>query len=134
VLIATGMVDLTWAKPLATTIEVPNVFLFHLPDRSRRAVLLRGHADDVRGGDGLRAVRRRYTQLTGVYLFASTNLPAAAFLGLHLLMTDPSTSPRTNVGRTLFGLGYGIGYIVLFEVLGWIGAPSCSRSSTPCRS
>jgi TPR repeat protein len=64
-----------------------------------------------------------YTEITGVYLFASTNLPAAAFLGLLLLMTDPSTSPRTNVGRTLFGLGYGFGYVVAFEVLGRIGAP-----------
>jgi Na+-translocating ferredoxin:NAD+ oxidoreductase RnfD subunit len=58
-----------------------------------------------------------YTQVTGVYLFASSNLPAAAFLGLHLLMTDPSTSPRSNVGRTLFGAGYGLGYVIAFEVL-----------------
>ena len=64
-----------------------------------------------------------YTEITGVYLFASSNLPAAAFLGLLLLMTDPSTSPRTNVGRTLFGLGYGAGYVVAFEVLGKMGAP-----------
>jgi len=123
VLIATGMVDLTWAKPLATTIEVPNVFLFifliGLVVQYFFAVTLMTFAAAM----VFVLFDLAYTQLTGVYLFASTNLPAAAFLGLHLLMTDPSTSPRTNVGRTLFGLGYGIGYIVLFEVLGWIGAP-----------
>ena len=42
---------------------------------------------------------------------------------LLLLMTDPSTSPRTNVGRTLFGLGYGFGYVIAFEILGKMGAP-----------
>jgi len=123
VLIATGMVDLTWAKPLATTIEVPNVFLFifliGLVVQYFFAVTLMTFAAAM----VFVLFDLAYTQITGVYLFASTNLPAAAFLGLHLLMTDPSTSPRTNVGRTLFGLGYGIGYIVLFEVLGWIGAP-----------
>ncbi|HEB51794.1 MAG TPA: hypothetical protein ENI87_00925, partial [bacterium] len=43
--------------------------------------------------------------------------------GLMLLMTDPSTSPRTNVGRTIFGAAYGFGYIIAFEVLNRIGAP-----------
>jgi hypothetical protein len=123
VLIATGTVDLTWAKPLATTIEVPNVFLFifliGLVVQYFFAVTLMTFAAAM----VFVLFDLAYTQITGVYLFASTNLPAAAFLGLHLLMTDPSTSPRTNVGRTLFGLGYGIGYIVLFEVLGSIGAP-----------
>ncbi|HEU4417481.1 MAG TPA: tetratricopeptide repeat protein [Planctomycetota bacterium] len=123
VLIATGTVDLTWAKPLATTIEVPGVFVFifliGLVVQYFFAVTLMTFTAAM----VFVLFDLAYTQITGVYLFASTNLPAAAFLGLHLLMTDPSTSPRTNVGRTLFGLGYGIGYIVLFEVLGWIGAP-----------
>jgi TPR repeat protein len=124
VLIATGTVDLTWAKPLATTIDaVPGVFLYifliGLVVQYFFAVTLMTFAAAL----VFVLFDLAYTQITGVYLFASTNLPAAAFLGLHLLMTDPSTSPRTNVGRTLFGLGYGIGYIVLFEVLGWIGAP-----------
>jgi TPR repeat protein len=123
VLIATGSTDLTWAKPLATTIEVPGIFLFlfglGLVVQHFFAVTLMTFAAAV----AMVAVNLLYTQTTGVYLFASTNLPAAAFLGLHLLMTDPSTSPRTNVGRALFGAGYGLGYIVVFQVLGAIGAP-----------
>ncbi|HEX6811382.1 MAG TPA: hypothetical protein VF384_07155 [Planctomycetota bacterium] len=123
VLIATGTVDLTWAKPLASTIEVPFVFPFifvlGLVVQYFFSVTLMTFAAAM----VFVLFNVAYTQTTGVYLFGSTNLPAAAFLGLHLLMTDPSTSPRTNLGRTLFGLGYGLGYLVLFEVLGWIGAP-----------
>lgn len=122
-LIATGATDLTWAKPLATTIEVPGIFVFlfvlGLVVQHFFAVTLMTFAAAL----VMVACNLLYTQWTGVYLFASTNLPAAAFLGLHLLMTDPSTSPRTHVGRTLFGAGYGLGYVIAFEVLGRLGAP-----------
>jgi hypothetical protein len=58
-----------------------------------------------------------YTRVTGVYLFVDSNIPIAVFLGLHLLMTDPATTPRSSLGRILFGGLYGagvfFGYIVL---------------------
>ena len=123
VLIVTGTTDLTWAKPLSTTLEVQHIFVvlfvLGLVVQYCFAVTLMTFAAALAMIIG----NLLYTEITGVYLFASTNLPAAAFLGLLLLMTDPSTSPRTNVGRTIFGLGYGIGYIVMFELLGRIGAP-----------
>ena len=123
VLIATGSTDLTWAKPLSTTLEVeyifPVLFLLGLVVQYFFAVTLMTFAAAL----AMIVTNLVYTEITGVYLFASTNLPAAAFLGLLLLMTDPSTSPRTNIGRTLFGLGYGVGYVVMFELLGRIGAP-----------
>jgi len=123
VLIATDSTDLTWAKPLSTTLQVDHIFLvlfiLGLVVQHFFAVTLMTFAAALAMIVGNLA----YTEVTGVYLFASSNLPAAAFLGLLLLMTDPSTSPRTNVGRTLFGFGYGIGYIVAFEILGKIGAP-----------
>jgi len=123
-LIATGNVDITWAKALATTIEIPpQIFLFlfglGLVVQGFFAVTLMTFAAAV----VMVLINLGYTWTTGVYLFASTNLPAAAFLGLMLLMTDPSTSPRTNLGRTLFGAGYGIGYVVVFQLLGLLGAP-----------
>lgn len=123
VLIALDATDITWAKPLATTLDVPGVFLFLFAlglvvQNFFQVTLMTMTAAAVMVAYGL-----VYTQLTGVYVFASTNLPAAAFLGLHLLMTDPSTSPRTNLGRTLFGAAYGLGYIAAFELLGRIGAP-----------
>ncbi len=123
VLIATGATDVTWAKPLATTIEVPGIFVFifaiGLVVQHFFSVTMMTFAAVL----AMVATNLLYTQVTGVYLFGSSNLPAAAFLGLHLLMTDPSTSPRTVAGRTLFGACYGFGYVVMFEILGAIGAP-----------
>ena len=122
-LVATGQTDLTWAKSLATTIEAPGIYLYlfslGLIVQNFFQVTLMTFAAAL----AMVAANLAYTEWTGVYLFGSSNLPAAAFLGLHLLMTDPSTSPRSNVGRTLFGLGYGLGYIVAFELLGRLGAP-----------
>ncbi|MFN3244211.1 MAG: hypothetical protein ACE37K_22080 [Planctomycetota bacterium] len=123
VLILLGETDATWAKPLSTTIAVPGIFLLifalGLVVQHFFAVTLMTFAAAL----AMIATNLVYQQVTGVYLFISTNLPAAAFLGLMLLMTDPSTSPRTNVGRTLFGAGYGLGYIIAFELLNRIGAP-----------
>jgi hypothetical protein len=46
------------------------------------------------------------------------------FLGLHLLVTDPSTSPRTPLGRLFFGILYGLGVFGLYSLLGAMGAPT----------
>lgn len=54
---------------------------------------------------------------TGTWFFISINIGATVFLGLHLLITDPATSPRSNVGRVIFGAGYGLGYFILFRIL-----------------
>ena len=50
-----------------------------------------------------------YSMLTGVPYFVDSEIPTAVFLGLHLLVTDPSTSPRTPLGRAVFGVLYGLG-------------------------
>ncbi len=122
-LIVLGQTDATWAKPLSTTIAVPGIFVvifaLGLVVQHFFAVTLMTFAAAL----AMILTNAVYQQATGVYLFVSTNLPAAAFLGLMLLMTDPSTSPRTNVGRTLFGVGYGLGYVVAYELLNRVGAP-----------
>ena len=43
---------------------------------------------------------------------------------MHLLFTDPSTSPRTELGRIVFGVLYGLSTVVLYVVLGRLGAPT----------
>ena len=65
-----------------------------------------------------------YTGTTGVYYFVDSNIPIAVFLGLHLLVTDPATSPRRNFGKLLFGAMYGALVWALYTVLGWMGAPT----------
>jgi hypothetical protein len=64
-----------------------------------------------------------YTGITGTYYFMTLNIGATVFLGLHLLMTDPSTSPRSYVGRIVFGAGYGVGYFLLFRLFDHLDVP-----------
>jgi hypothetical protein len=65
-----------------------------------------------------------YYAWTGVPYFVDSDIPAAVFLGLHLLITDPSTSPRTPPGKFLFGVLYGVGVFGLYSILGVAGAPT----------
>ena len=65
-----------------------------------------------------------YSAATGVPYFTDSEIPAAVFLGLHLLVTDPSTSPRTPPGKLLFGVLYGLGVFVLYSILGALGVPT----------
>ena len=65
-----------------------------------------------------------YSALTGVPYFLDSEIPTAVFLGLHLLVTDPSTSPRTPLGKTVFGVLYGLGVFGLYALLGALGVPT----------
>ncbi len=58
-----------------------------------------------------------YTAATGDFMFVDTAIPIAPFLGMTLLVTDPVSSPRSNVGRVLFGVLYGLSIFVLYDVL-----------------
>ena len=62
--------------------------------------------------------------MTGVPYFVDSDIPSAVFLGLHLLVTDPSTSPRTPLGRAIFGVLYGLGVFGLYSLLGALGMPT----------
>jgi hypothetical protein len=65
-----------------------------------------------------------YVGLTGTYFFYDSYVPIAVFLGMHLLFTDPSTSPRTELGRIIFGALYGLSTVALFGLLGALGVPT----------
>jgi hypothetical protein len=65
-----------------------------------------------------------YFAVTGVYFFHDAFIPIAVFLGMHLLFTDPSTSPRTELGRIIFGVLYGLSSIALYQLLGAAGVPA----------
>ena len=64
-----------------------------------------------------------YLGITGEYFFYDAYIPIAVFLGLHLLFTDPATSPRSELGRVIFGVLYGTGVIASVYVLNAVGAP-----------
>lgn len=117
ILIATGTTQLTWGPEIASTLGGPphiylEIFLLGLVVQYFFSVtLMTASAAAV-----LVALDLAYRRLTGTYFFVDTNLPIAIFLGLHLLVTDPSTSPRTNLGRVIFGGLYGLGNFVLYWV------------------
>ena len=41
-------------------------------------------------------------------MFIDSSIPVSVFIGLHLLVTDPATSPRSNSGKIVFGGLYGM--------------------------
>ena len=64
-----------------------------------------------------------YYAATGSYYFSDSHVPIAVFLGMHLLFTDPATSPRTDLGRIVYGLLYGLTTCLLYSVLIRAGMP-----------
>lgn len=123
-LIATGTTnDLTWGRQIAATFETPHMliviflgglvvqYLFHVTLMTLSATA------------ALCAVNLIYTEITGVYYFVNINIAAPIFLGMHLLVTDPATSPRTNLGRVIFGGVYGLAYAALFHLLAYYEVP-----------
>ena len=125
VLIATNTTDLTWGHEIATTLTVaPRIylvlFLLGLVVMYFFSItLVAGSAAIVLFG-----LSALYSALTGVPYFVDSEIPTAVFLGLHLLVTDPSTSPKTSLGKALFGVLYGLGVFGLYALLGAIGAPT----------
>jgi hypothetical protein len=64
-----------------------------------------------------------YYAATGSFYFSDSHVPIAVFLGMHLLFTDPATSPRTELGRIVYGVLYGLSTVLLYSVLIRAGMP-----------
>jgi hypothetical protein len=124
-LIATGASDLTWGKAIASTqfypphmylvlflVALPGQFFFGVTSMTMSAVL----ATFLFG--------RIYFGATGIYYFYDSYIPISVFLGMHLLFTDPSTSPRSELGRIVYGALYGLSTVALYAVLGRAGMPT----------
>lgn len=65
-----------------------------------------------------------YYGATGTYLFFDAYIPVAVFVGMLLLITDPSTAPRTESGRIVFGVLYALGIITAFALLRMANLPA----------
>ena len=123
-LLVTGTTDITWGQEIATTLNRPphiylQIFLLGLIVQALFSVTLITLWSVI----ALVCLNLVYTAATGVYFFFDSNIPIAVFLGLHLLVTDPATSPRTSFGKVLFGTGYGIAVFALFGILETMGLP-----------
>ena len=125
VLLLTGTTDLTLGQEIATTFDIPPyiglwIFLIALPGQLAFGVASMTMAATVT----LFGLGAAYHALTGTYFFVDSYIPAAVFLGMNLLFTDPSTSPRTELGRLVFGVLYGLSVAALYAALEAAGAPT----------
>ena len=124
-LILTGRSDLTWAQDIASTqfypphmysmlflIGLPGQYFFGVTSMTMSAVVT------------TYLFGLLYHAATGIYFFYDSYIPIAVFLGMHLLFTDPSTSPRTELGRVIFGVLYGLSTLALYALLGHMGLPT----------
>ena len=124
-LILTGMSDITWGRDIAITqffpphmylmlflVGLPGQFFFGVTSMTMAAVVTTYLFGLV------------YFAVTGIYFFYDSYIPIAVFLGMHLLFTDPSTSPRTELGRVMFGVLYGLSSVALYQLLGGAGLPT----------
>ncbi len=125
VLIVTGTTSVTWAQEINTTFGLgPHIykvlFLIGL------VVMYFFSTTYVTASAAvtLFGLSALYGAVTGVPYFVDSEIPSAVFLGLHLLVTDPSTSPRTPLGRVIFGTGYGAAVFGLYALLGALGVPT----------
>ena len=122
VLIITNTTDLTWGQEIASTLTLaPNIYTFLfiiglIVMYFFSITLVAGAAAITLFG-----LSALYSLGAGVPYFIDSEIPAAVFLGLHLLITDPSTSPRTPLGKTVFGVLYGLGVFALYSLLGALG-------------
>ena len=125
VLILTNTTHLTWGQEIASTLTLaPNIYTFLfliglIVMYFFSITLVAGMA-----AISLFVLSTLYSAVSGVPYFLDSEIPAAVFLGLHLLVTDPSTSPRTALGKLIFGMLYGFGVFVLYTLLGALGAPT----------
>jgi hypothetical protein len=124
-LILTGTTSITFGPEIAVTqfqpphiylflflIGLPGQFLFGVTTMTMSAVVT------------TYLFSLAYLWATGSYFFIDSHIPIAVFLGMHLLFTDPSTAPRSELGRIMFGVMYGLGNVLLYEWFSRIGVPA----------
>ena len=124
-LILTAASDITLGTAIATTQFYPPhmylvIFLVSLPGQLLFGVARMTMSAVVT----LFLISEVFLQVSGTYLFFDSHIPLPVFLGMHLLFTDPSTSPRTGSGRILFGGMYGVGTAAFYLLLGALSIPT----------
>ena len=124
ILIATQTTGITWGEQIAVTLHRPpniylEIFVLGLVVQALFSVTL----VTLSAGAMLFLMNMVYTHTTGVYQFIDSGIPVSVFIGIHLLVTDPATSPRSNSGKVIFGGLYGISVFGLYSLLSVMGAP-----------
>ncbi len=124
-LLVTGTTRLTWGPEIASTLFYPpHIYLFIFVIGLAGQYLFGVTTMTMSAAVTMYVIGRVYFAATGVYFFLDDYIPIAVFLGMHLLFTDPSTSPRTELGRIIFGMLYAAGVLAIYAVLDARGMPT----------
>jgi Na+-translocating ferredoxin:NAD+ oxidoreductase RnfD subunit len=122
-IIATGTIDLTSAVDLVAVFDfAPNFYeVIFLLGLVTQALYL---TTPVSLGTVVSMYILHYTSewVLGEPI-GDTAIHAQVFLGLTFLVTDPATSPKSNFGKFLFGLTYGLGVFALGILLRLVHQP-----------
>jgi hypothetical protein len=123
-LLAAKATEMTWGFQVALTefyppqmylaiflIGMPGQYLFGVTPMTMAAIVTTFVCSAV------------YYAATGIFFFSDSHVPIAVFLGMTLLFTDPATSPRTELGRVMYGALYGLTTVVLYDLLLRYGMP-----------
>ena len=105
----TDTTDITWGQTIASGLNVPT-YMFETLFFVGVVVQVLFDTTLVTMGAALTVwvIGVAYFHLTGWWFFNDTHIPIAVFLGMNLLITDPSTSPVNKTGRFLYGAAYGV--------------------------
>lgn len=123
-LLLSGRTDISWAQQIAVELGRPDhIYLWIFGVGLIVQFMFQVTLVTWAAAATLWLLGMAYTQWTGIHWFLDAGIRIAVFLGLHLLVTDPATSPRSNGGRALFGVAYGAGVFLLYGLLGLLGAP-----------
>ena len=131
-LVLAGTPQITWGGELASALFVPpQIYLFVFVVALPGQYLFRLTTMTLPAVLTTYAASLLYFRLTGTYFFVDSSIPIAAFLGMHVLFTDPSTSPRTELGRIVYGVSYGVSVVGLHWLLRRSGVPTFYATLLP---
>jgi len=125
VLILTGTTHLTWGQEISFTQAYPPhiylwIFLVSLPGQFFFGITLMTMSAVVTAYAWILL----YAAVTGTGYFFESIIPISSVLGMYLLFTDPATAPRSDLGRIMFGVLYGLSVVAIFGLLQGEGIPS----------
>ena len=123
-LLATSSTDITWGPEIASTMSLPRyiyewLFLVSLPGQILFGVAIM----TLSAVATVHLLSVAYFAWVGTYFFVGP-VPIAVFLGTLLLFTDPATSPRTDLGRIIYGVLYGASVLVCYEIFDQLELPT----------
>jgi hypothetical protein len=115
----------TWGEEIATTLAYPAniyvvIFALGLIVHFRFPIVLM----TMSAVAGCVFFQWLHWRETGNYIFVDATVPIAVFLGMNFLFTDPMTSPRTTLGKLIFGFLYGSLVVFEYKWLSTMGRPA----------